>query len=108
MDQTRCDSAYRTLCDHAAAMWRRDENDARDIAARLEDQRLFEESFSLGRNGGLRGRCAEEVAPNVVPARIGDHEPAKNATHAMTYQNDCAVIGKRFVQRIELAPKQQG
>src|SRR5262245_6505630 len=108
MDQTRCDSAYRTLCDHAPAMWRRDENDAPDIGARLEDQCLFEERLRFGRNGGLRRRCAEEIAPNFVTARVGDHQPAKNATHAMTYQNNRAVIWKRFVQRIELAPKQQG
>src|SRR5215472_4180968 len=106
MDQTRCDSADRTLCDQAPAVWRRDENNARDTAARLEDQCLFEERFSFGRNGGLRGRCAEEVAPDFVTARVGDHQPAKNATHAMTYQNNRAVIWKRFVQRIELASKQ--
>ena len=108
MDQTRCDSADRALCNHAAAMWRRDENNARHVMLRVEDQCAFKQRFSLRRNAGLRGRCAEEVAPNFVTVRVGDHQPAKNATHAVTYQNNRAVIGKRFVQRIDLAPKQQG
>src|SRR5438045_2830787 len=107
MDQARCDPADRALCNHAAAMWRRDESNSSHFMLRVEEQCVFKQRFSLRRKGGLRGRCAEEVAPYLFTLRVGDHQPAKNATHAMTYQNHRAVIGKGFVQRIELAPKQQ-
>ena len=88
-------------------MRRGDENDPRNLRPTLEDQSLGQQRLSFRREICLVRRLAEIDPPNFVAAGIRDHEPADNATHAVADEDNWAVTGEDFVQRVEFAPKQQ-
>src|SRR6266487_131209 len=88
-------------------MRRGDENDPRNLRPTLEDQSLGQQRLSFRREICLVKRLAEIDPPYFVAAGIRDHEPADNATHAVADEDNWAVTGEDFVQRVEFAPKQQ-
>src|SRR5207247_5057067 len=88
-------------------MRRGDENDPRNLRPTPEDQSLGQQRLSFRREICLVRRLAEIDPPNFVATGIRDHEPADDSTHAVTDEDNRAMIWEDFVQRVEFAPKQQ-
>src|SRR5204862_7155953 len=93
--QLAADPADPVACHVASAMLSRHENYAPDCWPMLEDERLFEETLTLGRHLYFGGRTAEGLQPEFRPG-IGDQRSGDASTHAMSYHHHF------FAQRIFL------
>ena len=79
---------------------------SRAITSRLKDNPLRATPWFPERVSSAREVCRKSSA-KFVTARVGDHEAADNATHAMTYKDDRPVM-RKVLSRASSSPEQQG